>query len=397
MSEVAAPSNSTIVIRGAREHNLRNVDLELPRDQLIVFTGLSGSGKSSLAFDTIYAEGQRRYVESLSAYARQFLSVMEKPDVDHIEGLSPAIAIEQKATSHNPRSTVGTITEIYDYLRLLYARVGTPRCPDHHYPLEAQTVSQMVDQVLTLDPEQRYMLLAPVVRERKGEHAQIFEQLRAQGYVRVRVDGALYEIDAVPPLALRVKHTIEAVIDRFKPREDIKQRLAESFETALKLGDGMAAVHSLDKPPGTDNGSEPLLFSSKYSCPVCDYSLPELEPRLFSFNSPVGACPTCDGLGVTTVFDADRVVAFPSLSLASGAVKGWDRRNAYTFSLLESVARHYGFDIDTAFEDLPESAREVLLRGSGNDTITFTYLTEAGGRTQRKHKFEGILPNLERR
>ena len=291
----------TIRIRGARTHNLKNIDLDLPREKLIVITGLSGSGKSSLAFDTIYAEGQRRYVESLSAYARQFLSIMEKPDVDHIEGLSPAISIEQKSTSHNPRSTVGTITEIYDYLRLLFARVGMPRCPDHGFPLEAQTVSQMVDQVLALanDPktsEQRYMLLAPVIRERKGEHAQVFDQLRAQGYVRVRVDGVLYEIDAVPPLALRVKHTIEAVIDRFKVREDIKQRLAESFETALKLGDGMAIVQSLD-----DADAAPLLFSSKYSCPVCDYSLPELEPRLFSFNSPVGACPSCDGLGVSAV------------------------------------------------------------------------------------------------
>ena len=316
----------TIRIRGARTHNLKNFDLDLPRDRLIVITGLSGSGKSSLAFDTIYAEGQRRYVESLSAYARQFLSVMEKPDVDHIEGLSPAISIEQKSTSHNPRSTVGTITEIYDYLRLLYARVGTPRCPDHGFPLEAQTVSQMVDAVLALanDPktaEQRWMLLAPVVRERKGEHAQVFEQLRAQGYVRVRVDGALHEIDAVPPLALRQKHTIEAVIDRFKVKPELRQRLAESFETALKLGDGAATVQSLD-----DDKAAPMLFSSKYSCPVCDYSLPELEPRLFSFNSPVGACPACDGLGVTQFFDPARVVVHPELSLAAGAVRGWDRR-----------------------------------------------------------------------
>ncbi len=381
-----------IRIRGARTHNLKNIDLDLPREKLIVITGLSGSGKSSLAFDTIYAEGQRRYVESLSAYARQFLSVMEKPDVDHIEGLSPAIAIEQKATSHNPRSTVGTITEIYDYLRLLYARVGTPRCPDHHYPLEAQTVSQMVDQVLTLDPEQRYMLLAPVVRERKGEHAQIFEQLRAQGYVRVRVDGALYEIDAVPPLALRVKHTIEAVIDRFKPREDIKQRLAESFETALKLGDGMAAVHSLDKPE-----AEPLLFSSKYSCPVCDYSLPELEPRLFSFNSPVGACPTCDGLGVAQFFDPARVVVHPELSLGAGAVRGWDRRNAYYFALIQSLAKHYKFSVDTPWQSLSDPQRDAVLFGSGDDLINFTYTSESGTRHQRKHRFEGIVPNLERR
>jgi excinuclease ABC subunit A len=357
-----------------------------------VITGLSGSGKSSLAFDTIYAEGQRRYVESLSAYARQFLSVMEKPDVDHIEGLSPAISIEQKSTSHNPRSTVGTITEIYDYLRLLYARVGLPRCPDHGYPLEAQTVSQMVDQVLALDGEQRYMLLAPVIRERKGEHAQVFDQLRAQGFVRVRVDGELHEIDAVPPLALRQKHTIEAVIDRFRPREDLKQRLAESFETALKLGDGMAQVMSLDQPDAA-----PLLFSSKYSCPVCDYSLPELEPRLFSFNSPVGACPTCDGLGVAQFFDPSRVVVHPELSLAAGAVRGWDRRNAYYFQLIASLAKHYQFDTDAPWQSLPEKVQQAVLYGSGEEVITFTYLTESGGRTQRKHRFEGIVPNLERR
>ncbi|QNN77503.1 excinuclease ABC subunit UvrA [Pseudoxanthomonas mexicana] len=381
-----------IRIRGARTHNLKNIDLDLPRDKLIVITGLSGSGKSSLAFDTIYAEGQRRYVESLSAYARQFLSVMEKPDVDHIEGLSPAISIEQKSTSHNPRSTVGTITEIYDYLRLLYARVGLPRCPDHGYPLEAQTVSQMVDQVLALDGEQRYMLLAPVIRERKGEHAQVFDQLRAQGFVRVRVDGELYEIDAVPALALRQKHTIEAVIDRFRPREDLKQRLAESFETALKLGDGMAQAMSLDQPE-----SAPLLFSSKYSCPVCDYSLPELEPRLFSFNSPVGACPTCDGLGVAQFFDPARVVVHPELSLAAGAVRGWDRRNAYYFQLIASLAKHYQFDTDAPWQSLPEKVQQAVLYGSGEDVITFTYLTESGGRTQRKHRFEGIVPNLERR
>jgi excinuclease ABC subunit A len=382
-----------IRIRGARTHNLKNIDLDLPRDKLIVITGLSGSGKSSLAFDTIYAEGQRRYVESLSAYARQFLSVMEKPDVDHIEGLSPAIAIEQKATSHNPRSTVGTITEIYDYLRLLYARVGSPRCPDHGYPLEAQTVGQMVDSVLALgEGEQRWMLLAPVIRERKGEHAQVFEQLRAQGFVRVRVDGALYEIDAVPPLALRQKHTIEAVIDRFKVRDDLKQRLAESFETALKLGDGMATVQAID-----DDRIAPLLFSSKYSCPVCDYSLPELEPRLFSFNSPVGACPECDGLGVSEFFDPARVVVHPELSLAAGAVRGWDRRNAYYFQLIASLAKHYGFSVDTPWQDLPEAVRQAVLYGSAGELISFNYLTDAGGRSQRRHKFEGILPNLERR
>ncbi|MFD0737811.1 excinuclease ABC subunit UvrA [Lysobacter koreensis] len=386
-----------IRIRGARTHNLKNIDLDLPRDKLIVITGLSGSGKSSLAFDTIYAEGQRRYVESLSAYARQFLSVMEKPDVDHIEGLSPAISIEQKSTSHNPRSTVGTITEIYDYLRLLYARVGSPRCPDHHYPLEAQTVSQMVDAVLALATtdegrEQRYMLLAPVIRERKGEHAQVFDQLRAQGFVRVRVDGVLHEIDAVPPLALRVKHTIEAVIDRFKPREDIKQRLAESFETALKLGDGMASVMSLDNAD-----LPPLLFSSKYSCPVCDYSLPELEPRLFSFNSPVGACPTCDGLGVAQFFDPARVVIHPELSLAAGAVRGWDRRNAYYFALIQSLAKHYKFSVDTPWQQLPDDSRQAVLFGSGTETISFSYTSDSGARHARKHRFEGIVPNLERR
>ena len=381
-----------IRIRGARTHNLKNIDLDLPRDKLIVITGLSGSGKSSLAFDTIYAEGQRRYVESLSAYARQFLSVMEKPDLDHIEGLSPAISIEQKSTSHNPRSTVGTITEIYDYLRLLYARVGSPRCPEHRYPLEAQTVSQMVDQVLALDAEQRYMLLAPVIRDRKGEHVQVFDQLRAQGFVRVRVDGQLYEIDEVPALGLRQKHTIEAVIDRFRPREDIKQRLAESFETALKLGDGMASVQSLDAAD-----AEPQLFSSKYSCPVCDYALPELEPRLFSFNSPVGACPGCDGLGMAEFFDPSRVVVHPELSLAAGAVRGWDRRNAYYFQLIASLAKHYAFDVDAPWQSLPEGVRQAVLYGSGEEPITFTYFTEAGGRSQRKHRFEGIIPNLERR
>jgi excinuclease ABC subunit A len=381
-----------IRIRGARTHNLKNVDLDLPRDKLIVITGLSGSGKSSLAFDTIYAEGQRRYVESLSAYARQFLSVMEKPDVDHIEGLSPAISIEQKSTSHNPRSTVGTITEIYDYLRLLFARVGIPRCPDHGFPLEAQTISQMVDQALALDPEQRYMLLAPVVRERKGEHAQVFDQLRAQGFVRVRVDGTLYEIDEVPKLSLRVKHTIEAVIDRFRPRGDLKQRLAESFETAIKLGDGMAQVQSLDNADAT-----PLLFSAKYSCPVCDYSLPELEPRLFSFNSPVGACPTCDGLGMSQFFDPSRVVVHPDLSLSAGAVRGWDRRNTYYFQLVQSLARHFHFNVDTPWNQLTDDARNAVLFGSGKDAITFTYVNDSGGRYQRKHRFEGVIPNLERR
>ncbi len=381
-----------ISIRGARTHNLKNIDIDLPRDKLIVITGLSGSGKSSLAFDTIYAEGQRRYVESLSAYARQFLSVMEKPDVDHIEGLSPAIAIEQKATSHNPRSTVGTITEIYDYLRLLYARVGSPKCPDHGFPLEAQIVSQMVDTVLALPEDTRLMLLAPVVRERKGEHVQVFEQLRAQGFIRVRVNGALYEIDQVPALGLRNKHTIEAVIDRFKPRPDLKQRLAESFETALKLGDGLASVMEID-----NDKAAPILFSSKFSCPVCDFSLPELEPRLFSFNSPMGACPSCDGLGIKDFFDPSRVVVHPELSLAAGAVRGWDRRNAYYFQLIASLAKHYAFDVDTPWQKLSDAIRNAVLYGSGEDIISFTYLTESGGRTQRKHKFEGIVPNLDRR
>ncbi|OOG47230.1 excinuclease ABC subunit A [Rhodanobacter sp. C06] len=382
----------TIRIRGARTHNLKNIDLDLPRDRLIVITGLSGSGKSSLAFDTIYAEGQRRYVESLSAYARQFLSMMEKPDVDHIEGLSPAISIEQKSTSHNPRSTVGTITEVYDYLRLLYARVGTPRCPDHGIPLEAQTVSQMVDATLALDPEKRYMLLAPVIRERKGEHVQVFDQLRAQGFVRARVDGTVFDLDAVPPLGLRIKHTIEAVIDRFRPREDIKQRLAESFETALRLGDGLVILADMDDPSAKEQ-----LYSSRYSCPVCDYSLPELEPRLFSFNSPVGACPSCDGLGVTQVFDPARVVGHPELPLSGGAIRGWDRRNPHYFQMLQSLAAHYGFDVDTHWQDLPKATQQAILHGSGKQKIAFRYLTERGGRVTREHAFEGILPNLERR
>src|SRR5690348_16049583 len=399
----------TIRIRGARTHNLKNIDLDLPRDRLIVITGLSGSGKSSLAFDTIYAEGQRRYVESLSAYARQFLSMMEKPDVDTIEGLSPAISIEQKSTSHNPRSTVGTITEIYDYLRLLYARVGTPRCPDHGIPLEAQTVSQMVDATLALDTEQRYMLLAPVVRERKGEHVQVFEQLRAQGFVRARVDGVVYDLDALPPLTLRQKHTIEVVIDRFRPRDDIKQRLAESFETALRLGDGLVILANMDAAQGSgnaagagsagaaDSAATEQLLSSRYSCPVCDYSLPELEPRLFSFNSPIGACPACDGLGVTQVFDAARVVGHPELSLANGAVRGWDRRNAHYFQLLMSLAAHYGFDVDAPWQKLPADVQKAILYGSGKEQIAFRYITERGGKVTREHAFEGIVPNLERR
>ena len=381
-----------ILIRGARTHNLKNVNLELPRDKLIVFTGLSGSGKSSLAFDTIYAEGQRRYVESLSAYARQFLSMMEKPDVDHIEGLSPAISIEQKSTSHNPRSTVGTITEIYDYLRLLYARVGQPRCPDHGETLEAQTVSQMVDQVLALPEGEKLMLLAPVIKDRKGEHATVFRDLKAQGFVRVRVDGEVYDLDDVPVLKLRIKHTIEAVVDRFKVRDNMEQRLAESFETALHLSDGIARVMSMG-----EDGDVDLLFSSRYSCPICGYSLSELEPRLFSFNNPNGACSACDGLGVNQFFDPDRVVAHPEFSLAAGAVRGWDRRNTYYFQLIKSLGAHYGFDFETPFQDLPEDVREAILYGSGTTKIEFRYVTEKGNESIRKHRFEGIIPNLQRR
>ena len=385
-----------IRVRGARTHNLKNIDVDIPRNRLVVITGLSGSGKSSLAFDTLYAEGQRRYVESLSAYARQFLQLMDKPDVDVIEGLSPAISIEQKATSHNPRSTVGTVTEIHDYLRLLYARAGTPFCPNHGLALQAQSVSQMVDATLALPADTRLMIVAPVVRDRKGEFAELFEQMQAQGYVRFRVDGETVDAADVPKLKKAEKHDIDVVIDRVKVAAGTEQRLAESYEAALRIAEGRALAVEMD-----GNHAEHL-FSSKFACPLCDYSLPELEPRLFSFNSPVGACPTCDGLGVTTVFDADRVVAFPSLSLASGAVKGWDRRNPYTFSLLESVARHFGFDIDTPFEDLPAEAREVLLRGSGTVEVEFTYEAEGAKKgkprqVKRKHAFEGILPNLERR
>jgi len=382
-----------ILIRGARTHNLANIDLDLPRDKLIVFTGLSGSGKSSLAFDTIYAEGQRRYVESLSAYARQFLSIMEKPDVDHIEGLSPAISIEQKSTSHNPRSTVGTITEIYDYLRLLFARVGTPCCPDHGVPLEAQTITQMVDQILALPEGAAVMLLSPVVRDRKGEHAQLFDELRAQGYVRVRVDGQICEIDAVPELELRRKHTVEVVIDRFRIREDLKQRLAESLETAVHLSDGLVLVSPMDEG---ETGFEEKLFSSRYSCMHCDYSLQELEPRMFSFNNPNGACPGCDGLGVSQFFDPERVVSNPQLSLAGGAVRGWDRRNAYYFQIIRSLSRHYDFDVDTPFEELPEAIRNVVLFGSDGEVIEFEYFGDRGTQ-KRKHPFAGVIPNLERR
>ena len=382
----------TISIRGARTHNLANIDVDLPRDRLIVITGLSGSGKSSLAFDTIYAEGQRRYVESLSAYARQFLSMMEKPDVDHIEGLSPAISIEQKSTSHNPRSTVGTVTEIYDYLRLLYARAGIPRCPDHGIDLTAQTVSQMVDQVLALPADSKLLLLAPVVQERKGEHLELIAELRAQGFVRARIDGQVVELEHAPKLDLRRKHSIEVVVDRFKVRPDVGQRLAESFETALRLADGSARVAYMDEP----NVKE-LVFSAKFACPLCGYSLAELEPRLFSFNNPVGACPTCDGLGVKQFFDPARIAAHPHLSLAGGAVRGWDRRNAWYFQLLQSLARHYKFNIETSFDALPEKIRRVILHGSGTENIAFRYVNERGGSVARRHPFEGVIPNMERR
>ncbi len=381
-----------IVIRGARTHNLKNIDIELPRDKLIVFTGLSGSGKSSLAFDTIYAEGQRRYVESLSAYARQFLSLMEKPDLDHIEGLSPAISIEQKTTSHNPRSTVGTITEIYDYLRLLYARAGIPKCPQHDITLEAQTVSQMVDQVLELPEGSRLMLLAPVIMERKGEHVQLLDSLRAQGFIRARINGEVYELDEPPKLDLRKKHSIEVVVDRFKVREDLRLRLAESFETALRLAEGIATIDWMDQTE-----KKALLFSSSFACPHCGYALSELEPRLFSFNSPVGACPECDGLGVIQSFDVGRVVADPKLSLAGGAIRGWDKRNGYYFQLITSLAKHYGFDIDKPFNKLLKKHRQVILYGSGKTTIEFNYVNDRGANYSRKHKFEGIINNLERR
>ncbi len=379
-------------IRGARTHNLKNIDLDLPRDRLIVITGLSGSGKSSLAFDTLYAEGQRRYVESLSAYARQFLSVMEKPDVDHIEGLSPAISIQQKSTSHNPRSTVGTITEIYDYLRLLYARVGSPRCPEHGKVLEAQTVSQMVDGVLALPPDTRLMLLAPLVDERKGEHREVIAELRTQGYLRARINGQVYELDAPPRLALRKKHSIEAVVDRFKVRPELQQRLAESFETALKLSGGLARIGFMDEPERPE-----MSFSARFACPVCGYSLTELEPRLFSFNSPVGACPTCDGLGVEEFFDPLRVVAHPERALADGAIRGWDRRNAYYYQFLESLAAHFGFTLDTPYRDLPPQVQAMLLGGSGADIIEFRYLNAHGRPVIRRHPFEGVLPNMARR
>ena len=380
-----------IIVRGARTHNLKNIDLDIPRDKLVVITGPSGSGKSSLAFDTLYAEGQRRYVESLSTYARQFLSMMEKPDVDHVEGLSPAISIEQKSTSHNPRSTVGTITEIYDYLRLLYARVGEARCPEHNVPLAAQTISEMVDTVLELPEGTKLMLLAPVVRDRKGEHLHTFEQLKRDGFIRARINGILCDLDDTPKLDKKKKHSVEVVIDRFKVREDIKLRLAESFETALKLSDGIACISYMD-------GEAPdRLFSSKHACPVCDYSLSELEPRLFSFNNPAGACPSCDGLGVKQFFDEDKVIQDAKLSLAEGAIRGWDKRNVYYFHMLSSLAKHYGFSVDTPWAKLKAKQKEAILYGSGEEEIAFNYVNDRGDVYKRTHTFEGVLPNMERR
>jgi excinuclease ABC subunit A len=381
----------TIQVRGARTHNLKNIDLDIPRDKLVVITGLSGSGKSSLAFDTLYAEGQRRYVESLSTYARQFLSMMEKPDMDHIEGLSPAISIEQKSTSHNPRSTVGTITEIYDYLRLLFARVGEPRCPDHNVNLRAQTVSQMVDTVLALPEDTKLMLLAPVVRDRKGEHLHIFEELRASGFVRARIDGIVTDLDDVPELDKKKKHKIEVVVDRFKVREDLGIRLAESFETALSLTDGLAAISYMD------GGREDVSFSARFACPKCGHSIDELEPRLFSFNNPAGACSGCDGLGVKQYFDQERIVLHPDSSLAEGAIRGWDRRNVYYFHMLTSLASHYEFDIDTPFDQLKKKYQKVILTGSGKEEIAFSYVNDRGDVFKRTHTFEGIIPNMERR
>jgi excinuclease ABC subunit A len=382
-----------IQVRGARTHNLKNIDLDIPRDKLVVITGLSGSGKSSLAFDTLYAEGQRRYVESLSTYARQFLSMMEKPDIDHVEGLSPAISIEQKSTSHNPRSTVGTITEIYDYLRLLFARTGEPRCPEHDLPLQAQTVSQMVDTVLALPEGSKLMLLAPVVRARKGEHLHVFEELRASGFVRARVDDRVVDLDDVPPLEKNKKHTIEVVVDRFKVREDLGIRLAESFETALQLTDGLASISYMDE----DSEEADLLFSARFACPHCGHSISELEPKLFSFNNPAGACSACDGLGVRQYFDDERIVLHPEASLAEGAIRGWDRRNVYYFHMLTSLAEHYGFDIDTPFNKLSKKHRQIILHGSGKEEVCFSYINDRGDVFQRTHSFEGIIPNMERR
>jgi excinuclease ABC subunit A len=381
----------SILVRGARTHNLKEIDVELPRDRLIVITGLSGSGKSSLAFDTLYAEGQRRYVESLSTYARQFLSMMEKPDVDHIEGLSPAISIEQKSTSHNPRSTVGTITEIYDYLRLLFARAGTPRCPEHGEDLEAQTISQMVDQVMNLAEGTKLMLLAPVVKGRKGEHLQLLAELRAQGFVRVLIDGQVLELDDIAPLDKRKKHDISVVVDRFKVRDDIAQRLAESFETAINLADGTAMIHFMD------GDQEDMAFSSRFACPVCGYSLAELEPRMFSFNNPAGACPTCDGLGVQQYFDPEKLISHPELSLAEGVIKGWDRRSVYYFTQLQALAKHYGFKLETPWQELTQYDQDLILNGSGNEPVPFSYVSDRGRKVTREHPFEGVLPNLQRR
>lgn len=381
-----------IEIRGARTHNLKNINLTIPRNKLVVITGLSGSGKSSLAFDTLYAEGQRRYVGSLSAYARQFLSLMEKPDVDHIEGLSPAISIEQKSTSHNPRSTVGTITEVYDYLRLLFARVGEPRCPTHHTPLTAQTISQMVDQVLALPEGQRMMLLAPVVKARKGEHTKLLDSIAAQGYIRARIDGEICDLSDPPKLALQKKHTIEVVVDRFKVRADLAPRLAESLETALELSGGVVVIASMD-----DTQAEELVFSANFACPHCGYSVSELEPRMFSFNNPAGACPTCDGLGIQQYFDEKRVVQNPSLSLAGGAIRGWDRRNFYYYQMLTSLAKHYHFDIEAPFEELPRNIQELVLHGSGSEEIEFQYVNDRGDVVVRHHAFEGVLNNMARR
>lgn len=386
----------TIQIRGARTHNLKNINLDIPRNKLIVITGLSGSGKSSLAFDTIFAEGQRRYVQSLSTYARQFLSMMEKPDVDTIEGLSPAISIEQKTTSHNPRSTVGTITEIYDYLRLLFARAGTPRCPEHNAELQAQTISQMVDQVLALPEGSKLMLLAPVIRNRKGEHQHLFADLKQQGFLRVRIDGTIFELDETPELDAKQKHTIDVVVDRFKVRLDIQTRLAESFETALKLADDMATIAWMDTDKSEQLGE--LIFSARFACPLCGYNLPELEPRLFSFNNPAGACSECEGLGHNHFFDPQRVVSNSHLSLAGGAIRGWDRRNAYYFSMIQSLASHYDFDIEMPFRDLPKNIRNILLTGSDREKIEFTIPGHRGRRSKKRtHPFEGVLHTMERR
>ena len=381
-----------IEIRGARTHNLKNINLTIPRNKLVVITGLSGSGKSSLAFDTLYAEGQRRYVESLSAYARQFLSLMEKPDVDHIEGLSPAISIEQKSTSHNPRSTVGTITEVYDYLRLLFARVGEPRCPTHNIPLTAQTISQMVDKILSLPEGSRMMLLAPVVKARKGEHTKLLDNIAAQGYIRARIDGEICDLSDPPQLELQKKHTIEVIVDRFKIRPELSSRLAESLETALELSGGIVVVANMD-----DSSAEELVFSANFACPHCGYSLPELEPRMFSFNNPAGACPTCDGLGIQQYFDEHRVVQNPSLSLAGGAIRGWDRRNFYYYQMLTSLARHYHFDIEEPFEELPQKIQHLVLHGSDHEKIEFQYMNDRGDTIVRHHPFEGVLNNMARR